>query len=102
MRSVDVLFWDVAAFEPSRHTGCIQQCILPGDSGPCSNHPIWVISQATTGPLQIEAQKGKLIPCIEHSEIAFRCAKCPSKACLNTSGSLFCFSNKAPKHVLWA
>lgn len=30
---------------------------------------------------QIVAQKGKPIPCIEHFEIAFKCAKCPNKDC---------------------
>ncbi len=74
--------WDVQVFEPS-HIGCIKQCILVEDGGSCSNHLIWVINQATKGPFQIAAQKGKLIPRIEHFEIAFKCANCPNKDCLN-------------------
>jgi hypothetical protein len=68
MRFVGVSFQDVVVFEPLKHS---MQCILLKDDGPCSNHPIWVISQSTNGPLPIEAWNGKLIPYIEHSKIAW-------------------------------
>jgi hypothetical protein len=50
---------------------------------------------------QIAAQKGKPIPCIEHFEIAFKCAKCPNKDVLIffTSGSFFCLLNKVAIHL---
>jgi hypothetical protein len=53
MRCVGVSFQDVVVFEPLKHS---MQCILLKDGGPCSNHPIWVISQSTNGPFQLKPE----------------------------------------------
>lgn len=45
--------------------------------------PMILFGSLIKGPFQIATHKGKLIPCIEHFQIAFKFAKCPNKDCLN-------------------